>query len=74
MEGAVSILEIANIMCGMPHEKLLEGVKHCPAGMQQRFWQSVPAHSVPPVVQHSSCFLWVAHTPRREPGHKGKLF
>ena len=43
--------EIPGMLCGMSHEELLEVVKYCPASMLQSFWQNVPAHAVPAVVE-----------------------
>ena len=35
--------EIADMLCNMPHEKLLEVVQNCPASMLQQFVPNVPA-------------------------------
>ena len=65
--------EIASMLCGMTHEKLSKVVQHCL--MLKRFWQNVPVHAFPAVVQIPSVScgqrIW---TPGREPGAKGKLF
>ena len=35
--------DIADMLCNMPHEKLLEVVQNCPASMLQQFVPNVPA-------------------------------
>ena len=39
MEGAQPSLQIANMLCGMTQDKLLEVVNHCPADMGSNFLQ-----------------------------------
>ena len=67
--------EIADVLCNMPQEKLLEVGQHCPASMLQQFLPNVPAHFAPAVVSIPAGFCgWRIQTPGREPGQKGKLF
>ena len=42
--------EIADMLCNMPHEKLLEVVQNCPAIMLQQFVPNVSAAGAPTVV------------------------
>ena len=42
--------EIADMLCNMPHEKLLEVVQNCPASMLQQFVPNVSAAIAPTVV------------------------
>ena len=35
--------DIADMLCNMPHEKLLEVIQNCPASMLQQFVPNVPA-------------------------------
>ena len=42
--------EIADMLCNMPHEKLLEVVQNCPASMLQQFVPNVSAALAPTVV------------------------
>ena len=74
-EEGQSCLEIANMLCGMSQENLLEVVNHCRAGMLQRYSQSVlqgyaqPVHTV---VQIPTVFCgWRVRNLGREPGQKG---
>ena len=43
--------EIADMLCNMPHEKLLEVVQNCPASMLQQFVPNVSAAIAPAVVE-----------------------
>ena len=68
------------MQCGMSQEKLLEVVKHCLAGVLQRFWTKCTFKDVLDQFQQlyklPHCFLWVAH-PDFVGGNqakKGKLF
>ena len=42
--------EIADMLCNMSHEKLLEVVQNCPASMLQQFVPNVSAAIAPAVV------------------------
>ena len=44
--------EIADMLCNMPHEKLLEVVQNCPASMLQQFVPNVSAAIAPAVVEN----------------------
>ena len=67
--------EIADMLCNMPHEKLLEVVQNCPASMLQKFVPNVSAALAPTVVSiPASSSGWRVQTPGREPGQKGMQF
>ena len=52
--------EIAEMLCNMPHEKLLEVVQNCLARMLQKFAPNVSAALAPTVFFNTSKFQWVA--------------
>ena len=43
-------MEIVDMLCNMPHEKLLEVAQNCPASMLQQFVPNVSAALAPAVV------------------------
>ena len=67
--------EIADMLCNMPHEKLLDVVQNCPASMLQQFVLNVSAAIAPTFVSIPASSKWErVQTPGREPGQKGTTF
>ena len=62
--------EIADMLCNMSQEKLLEVVQNCPASMLQKFVPNVSAALAPQLFQYQQC----VQTPGPEPGQKDIQF
>ena len=63
--------EIADMLCNMSQEKLLEVAQNCPASMLQKFVPNVSAALAPTVVSKPASFSGQrVQTPGREPGQK----
>ena len=62
--------EIADMLCNMSHEKLLEVVQNCPASMLQQFVPNVSAAIAPTVVSIPSSSSGSVSRPRAGTGPK----